>query len=461
FSLPPRTSDGLPELVRYEWSGNPGDPLIRTINGTATPLLEKVNTFAFTWDTAGVTETHPGPPVEGAEQLLVGYYPSSYNQGISDVSSSNSPGQYFNPTLPADAVSWRITKVRARARRNGLAYGTLHIRLRKPDGANKPTSTIIDAASESEANLSSSFQSTYVTFDNAGGISPASGVCVVFEDGGVGDAAQIEFTNGSGSGMLTGTQGNHNISSSNSLRYEVYGKISTPGTKSVQRTVITGVQVSATTTVEPTNQITTATALMNRPEVLSAFWELNFSHNPTGIDTNADATYDWSSNLPFNQNYLSGGKWVAAQTITTNSAHSFASFTTIETRMADTTTAGNGASMTFYVDRKALTCGVLETTLRNLSNGTQQLKLGSRSDLLVPTTLATLNNLPLGNLQINYYVNPASQSVICAINGQYQGTYQYNIVTLVANGSISLFPESSETGATFDHVRIRAGGTPQ
>src|SRR5690606_34267176 len=41
FSVPDRDGDGLPERIRYHWSGVPGEPLYRAVNGgDDVPLIE-------------------------------------------------------------------------------------------------------------------------------------------------------------------------------------------------------------------------------------------------------------------------------------------------------------------------------------------------------------------------------------------------------------------------------------
>ncbi|TWT47570.1 hypothetical protein [Botrimarina hoheduenensis] len=48
FSVPDFTGDDQPETLRYAWSGTPGDPLTRSINGSAAlPLVRDVRSLSF------------------------------------------------------------------------------------------------------------------------------------------------------------------------------------------------------------------------------------------------------------------------------------------------------------------------------------------------------------------------------------------------------------------------------
>src|SRR5687767_13477913 len=46
FVIADRDGDGRAERIRYEWSGTPGDPLVKTVNGgTPKNILEQVDQF--------------------------------------------------------------------------------------------------------------------------------------------------------------------------------------------------------------------------------------------------------------------------------------------------------------------------------------------------------------------------------------------------------------------------------
>jgi Tfp pilus assembly protein PilW len=48
--VPDRNGDGQPETIRYYWSGTPGDPLTRQVNGSpAAVIAEDVTLFSLTY----------------------------------------------------------------------------------------------------------------------------------------------------------------------------------------------------------------------------------------------------------------------------------------------------------------------------------------------------------------------------------------------------------------------------
>ena len=73
FAVADRDADGEPEVIRYEWSGTPGDPLTRTYNhGTADTVAQDVYDFTLAYNVREKTEEFEGL-VESNEGLLIQY----------------------------------------------------------------------------------------------------------------------------------------------------------------------------------------------------------------------------------------------------------------------------------------------------------------------------------------------------------------------------------------------------
>ena len=120
FTVADRDDDGSPEHIRYAWSGTAGDPLTRQYNGgSEANVLENTHVFALAYDVKSVTERYPGPPITSSEMILT----QNASLGDSDfvIQEQDWIGQYFDPDtfLPAEAVSWSITKVEFVARIEG------------------------------------------------------------------------------------------------------------------------------------------------------------------------------------------------------------------------------------------------------------------------------------------------------------------------------------------------------
>lgn len=58
FVVADRYADGAAEKIRYEWSGVAGEPLYRSVNGTASAILQNIQDCTFTFDTLA-TATSP------------------------------------------------------------------------------------------------------------------------------------------------------------------------------------------------------------------------------------------------------------------------------------------------------------------------------------------------------------------------------------------------------------------
>lgn len=76
FRIADRTGDDTEETVIYSWSGTPGDPLLRTINGgTDQVMVDSVQGVAFSaeTDTHTLVEKYPGPGTTFVRELTPGF----------------------------------------------------------------------------------------------------------------------------------------------------------------------------------------------------------------------------------------------------------------------------------------------------------------------------------------------------------------------------------------------------
>jgi hypothetical protein len=271
FTIPDRNGDGLPETIRYTWSGKVGDSLVRTANGVnpanvATP----VNEFRFNYDTRTV-QVDPTSS-EGAETLLVSYDPllgqltgSNYT-----IDANHWIGQYFRPSLPANATAWRVTRVLFQARQHNTASGKALVQLR-PALGNLPGSDIIDQTALLESSLDPVYSWRTFYFDNAGGLAPGNGVCLVVQWASDSDAGEVFYKGGLAAlaGQSLVTSGNAGSSWSNSndkqMFFYVYGKIATPnptGTKDL----VTGVRCTLRTSDDTRSYARVSVRLLNEPQ---------------------------------------------------------------------------------------------------------------------------------------------------------------------------------------------------
>ena len=465
FTIPDRDGDGQVESIRYIWSGVAGAPLYRRYNGgNAAMLLPSVRSITFNCESQEVAEQYPGPLVEGAEILLASHFPATgtYTSSEHLLNPFSGAGQFIKPTLPADTIKWRVTRVAFMAMRNStLPVGTINVAVHKADAGKVPAGSALESNSILESSLASSFATVGVSFSNVAGLLPSEYVCLTIENApNLLTAGRVEYCTGNGGGMLTASAGVWSHNSSNSLRYEIYGKVSKATTRTLTRTHLTAAHLSIQTHSDAASRIDTAIALPNRPEVLEAEWEATFSENPIIVDRNHDGAYDWRSSTGFDITTLSGGVWRADRTLDSNPADSLTDFLTVEASMRDTTTTGSGAALEMRVEATLLGHGIIEAYVAKQSDGTQTLTVQTRDLLLLPKVLMTVPNLKTDFVKLKLYVNPEDDSVAVVANEISYGSYNYNRSVDLSDGVIRVFSPPGETGAEFDSVRVRVGAQP-
>src|SRR6478609_9891959 len=113
FVVADRNSDGTAEKIRYQWSGTPGAPLVKTINGgTGVNVLPSVNSFVITLQQTPKTTTFTTTS-DSAETLLLSNT-TVQSASYRDIDVNDAMAQVISPmsftSVPSNAVSWNITK---------------------------------------------------------------------------------------------------------------------------------------------------------------------------------------------------------------------------------------------------------------------------------------------------------------------------------------------------------------
>jgi len=271
FTVADRDSDGTPETIRYAWSGTAGDPLTRRYNGgSVVDLVEDVVTVNLLYDLRTITEQPPDEIKESAEivlachELLTG--PADYA-----ITEKDWIGQYFLPSLPAEATAWKVTRVLFMAREHGAAKGITAVQLRKATNPGLPSSTILGEQLMAESDLGSDYAWQEFAFGDVSGLAPAEGLCLVLVNNKKDtDLADAQYDGGGGAGLLTTSSGESGWSSDSqhALQYYVYGTAITtvtppPEVKNWLRSVMISIQLDS----DPTTRVKTAARVLNEPEV--------------------------------------------------------------------------------------------------------------------------------------------------------------------------------------------------
>lgn len=132
FTHPDVDGDNSPDVIRYEWGGDAGDGLVRTINGVPATLLDGLADLKLTATTRAARVEGAGTPELGSEQLLAQYdddHTSELSLGLLDAQA-----QYVRPLLPAGATHFAVTKVEIRVRRGGNTATVLNAAIHADSG---------------------------------------------------------------------------------------------------------------------------------------------------------------------------------------------------------------------------------------------------------------------------------------------------------------------------------------
>lgn len=231
FLVPDRNGDGEKERIAYRWSGVRDEPLTRAVNGgTPAVVADGVISLKFVYDAE--THTQPMPDSEAAESLLSSYWTTSSEEVT--VHSTRSVGQFFRPSLPANAIEWRITRIAFRARIDSKDDGQYLVEVRPANRNELPTAQVLASAPRLERDLDSSAAKVFQAFDKVGPFRAGEGATFMLvhvqNDASLAATFKTALILGSASGMIqTSSGGLLSLLTDKSLLYEVWGTYTTPG----------------------------------------------------------------------------------------------------------------------------------------------------------------------------------------------------------------------------------------
>ena len=464
FTVADRDADGSPERICYSWSGTPGEPLTRAYNGgAAVTVVQDVHEFQLTYDLKTVSEEYPGPFVESAEVYLSGYDPVPADKEFS-VDDKHWIGQYCKPTLPPEAITWAAKRILFTAMGRGGITGTTKVQLRLADGNALPTDTVLQERVMNEWELSSVVYTwREFSFDGASGLSPGDGLCLVLEWIQDAHSASILYDDEVPATAMVTTDNAGDTwrnEAAKAIVYHAYGTYTTAGApQTVSRQYVTNVRIAMQVGGEAVSRIDTAARMLNTPEVLSAVWQADFSTDPTVLDFDGNGSSDWTAeDGDFDTARLSDGVWAAKETIHSNPDNDHVELTTVDVRFRDTTAGGEGAAISVRVDRAGSVFGQIRARVFQEAGGTQTVLVEALEGVLPSQLVLACTGLTSGFVDLHLLVDPDLDTVSIWVNGQHRATATYPRYSDILPPGVQLFPSSNDTGAQFDHVRIRVGG---
>ncbi len=262
FKVAARDITGAP-TIRYYLSGT---KLMRQYNGgTAVSILDNVQEFQLVYDKRRITL--PTTYTEGAEVVLSSV---DVSNGLSDlvIDSTHSSGEYFMPTLPANATSYRVTKVRLYAKQ-GVAGGQTSVQLRNASGS-LPTGPVLGSQTLSGASLTSTPSWQTFTYSGMPQTPAGSGMAVIAQFSSSTPSVNLQQASNTFSyaSMFSSTDNGATWSttSGKNFNYYVYGTVSVPDPIAYQY-FLTGVRTTLRVGSDPAGRINAAVRVFNEPTV--------------------------------------------------------------------------------------------------------------------------------------------------------------------------------------------------
>jgi hypothetical protein len=239
--------------------------------------------------------------------------------------------------------------------------------------------------------------------------------------------------------------------------YRVYGTFTSPAASvPVTRTFATRLGIALQSGDAAHSRIDTSVALLNRPELLSAYWRADFDGSPTALDLTRDGTSDWTvaGGGSFNNGSLASGIWQANASLESRPKNDFITVTTVDVRCRNTSVGGNGAELKIQVDRQAGLHAPLIVRVQRQADGSQTLTLFGKSNSSTEVKLFERRRLNSDFVRYRLTILPASNLVNITINDQDEGTYVYS--TFAPSGDDRFLTFCANTSnAEYDYVELR------
>lgn len=463
FTVADRDGDGTPEHIMYEWSGIAGDPLMRTYNDDdSSAVVENVHFWALSYTRNNVTEIYPGPGVEDSTETLVKKYDINDTERSFQVTNNNWIAQYITPSLPPDALSYRVSRFSYYARSTGDKDGKNLVQVRLPGSSGCPTGTLIDETTLLEGWLDESYQWTHSWFTEDTRLHVNQPVCVLIRQDGYGSPGCSARYNASDEGMAVTFNEGHtwNCSPAASMQYQLHARITRPGPdQEIVRIYTTAIQMTLQTSNSQDSRIETTVNLPNTPEMLDAVWELDFESAPTKVDIDANGIGDWRrrDGNSFDTGTLVQGVWYADCTLDTQPENGFTRPVTAHVRFRCSSYWGNGMVFWINADRQGLVCAPIFAHLQLDFDNTQTLTVYHKIDNSRKVPLVQVGGLPNSYVTLRVLIDPKYDTVNIRIDNKDRGTYVYNRIYVPTKDSFaSILPWGSS--GEFDSVSIRVGG---
>lgn len=450
-----RTGDGVPDRLSYAWSGIAGDPLTLSVNGsTPVTLIDDVRTFAMSATTETRTDKVPVSS-EVREEQLWHSYTSPVSAATASITRDNWVGQVVRPTLPGGTRSYTVSRVRYRARQNGDDNGETWVRVRPYAAATGTLGAYLAEEEQKESGFASAYAWYEVVFAEPAVIEADSGVAVTFEWKNNAVAADLEYDNAGGAGVLWTTAAGSPwaVYRAKGLLAEVYGTctVDMPGVE-LTRTVVTQIGIALQAGA---GEVQSATArLYCEPGLHSAAWDAGFEASPANLDMDGNGS-DWRFQSGGEEKTFALGRWDVDGVLYTQPTHSFDEPLVVDLKMGATNAGRSGATFQINADQSDGDAVPITVRVGMDNDGSYCVRVYDTERPDSPRLDATgLGDNPP---EVRLLVVPADNAVGVIINGKPAGSFYYEPVAADGLPGLARLTEGSD--GFFDLVSIRVGAS--
>lgn len=456
-----RTGDGIPDRLRYAWSGTSGEPLYVQINDQPpTIVLDSVSIFALRYEMRSSTTSLPGAlQRSGSEKLLSNegaLLPNSTGLG-----TATAMGQRFTPSLSTEALAYEPTRVEFYGNQAGTANGVIPLTIRDISGF-APAGKTYASGTGLETGFSILAGWTSIAFSSASWVPKDQQKMIVLGAGaGSGNRAMIYYKSTSTPLSISyDSGGSWAAGSSGALLYRLYGYEIVRGRSwDITRQHNTAINLTLQSTGNDRSPVSRLVQMSIAPKVLDCFAETDFDVSPTTMDLDADGRADWryaSGSIPSSS--LSGGVWKSANDLSYyDEAILDAKVISVYARMRSNDKLGPTiyGPYTFKDNEDVMP---IATQLRSDGAGGQELVIYNDMDMAVELT--RVDDLPAGLLDIQLVLLPQEQVLAIKINNEWAGAVKLQKVTNPGTITPGVRFGSSGGIAEFGRVSVNAGGVP-
>lgn len=473
--LPDSDGDGAPEVVRHAWAGTGGDPLTRVEDGgDAEDVLDEVDGLTLGYESVSRVETYPGAIVTTSGVLDA--FPAVVGRSNTITLDKNKAfAQRLTPTLPVGVATWRATSVELYMRTDGLVplleAGTITMQIRGTKGTT-PASTVLANATQNESALKTTYAWVPFTWASPPTLDAGASYFVVFGNtSSDSSAGRLTSEKDAGIGLYEGSIGGTFWSGDASdpswserggeeILFRLYGEYETQNPDiGITRRFVTRFTMDLTVGGDATTTLSSDVRALNSPEVLSNYWDADFSSDPTALDLNADGTSDWDTGgSAFDPATLASGVWKASgsRQLIAQPTTDLTRPTYVDLRWRSPTSGQPGMYFFIAADQgKGEQC-VLVLWLRCASATSQALTLSYITDGGGMAPLASVTPQTTGLIDTRLVIDPATNSVVLEVEGSEVGTYLYDTRPYAASDhKTRIVPTGS--GNEVDRMRVRMG----